>query len=371
MRFTLLPLMRLTAFAGLALFATAVGLSRAVPEPATFRLFESPRYFGVSGAVLEPPSTRDWLLDAGSGTLRPYAPVPGCRVEYAATSPWSDDEGQPRMVARVSPRDPDISSSGDGYSLTRFPLAGAAVHTEVAGSSIVSGRPCWLPGRSSRVVFPCGDGRLYVQELSDDRLSPSVSPPRPVAWRIPGPDDAPLVLGDVVCPAVPALGARLFVALGTGRDAITSHLAPSRIWWLELDPAGDSITAAGPVFLPGAKDDPRSDQRWPNFAVTPDGRVLLTFLTRDLRGDTWRLKYAPVTLDHSGAPPVVDPRAVRDLGNGFAATSPAFSPDGRWLYQVTRRPTSDAGCLRRFSTTALLDAITSEGTVAAGDVAPR
>jgi|GEM_PF-2597224 len=376
MRFPLTSLVRLCALSGLALFASAVGLSRAVPKPASFRAAVHPRFHGVNGLVLDPPDRRNFLLDSETGALRPFDPVPGYRVDFVSCSPWCDERGGVEVVARVTGKPGDASSSAfNGSALVRFPFSGGRLRSEAPGGPAIGGHVSWLNGSPSRLVFPGGDGALYVQDIarSGDPTEPdgAGSPPRPVAWRTALPDGGRLSIADSVCPAVPALGGRLLVALSSGLDVTDRRrLGTPQIWWLKLDPQGTSVVAAGrltpPEEAPGAA---RVFERFPNLGVTPDGRAVLTYLTRESSASTWRLKVAPVTFDGPDGAPVVRPSTVRDLGDGFAAAAPVFTRDGRSIFQVVRRPEGEANRVRRFSVAAALEARPTSAAELA--VAPR
>lgn len=352
MRLSLNSLVRLAALLGVVLFASAVGLSRAVPKSARFRTEGPARFHGVNGTLLDPPDARSFLLDAQSGTLRPFEPVAGYRVECASVSPWTGERGS-EVVARLVPttaqRD-DCPTTG----LVRFPLAGGPIQREVPGSAVVAGRACWLPGSPSRVVFPAGDGGLYLQDLTaggvdtgDDEGVPT--PPLRLAWRAGLEDGEYGFLADAACPPASALGGRLVVILYPGRkDGPKVRLGAPQIWWLKLDPGATAIAAAGRLTVP-VQDDCGADEqeRLPNVGVSPDGRTILSYLSRPSDRNTWRLKVAPIDLDPHSGEPRVRADEVHDLGAGYATTAPVFSPDGRWLLAVLRRETRD-GRVRKF-----------------------
>jgi hypothetical protein len=355
MRFSLTSFVRLAALLGLALFASAVGLSRAVPRPPVVRTAAPPRYYGVNGGLFCPPVDRGYLLDAESGRLLPFDPVPGSKVEYAASSPWRDAAGDVEILARVSPRSDRYGRSAfEPGGLARFRLSGGPLRLTTPGSPVVAGRPCWLPGSSARVLFPGGDGLLYVQELRNDDTPEAdayATPPRPVAWRERLPGEGRHIVFDVAGPAVPALGGRVLVSFSPGWKAVAGvRIGAPEVWWLSLDAAGASVLAARRLTPPGPGADRGAGpfERLPNLGVAPDGRVVLAYLTREASSPVWRLKLAPVHFEGPNGDPVVRPSDVRDLGGDGAAATPVFSADGRWLFQVTRTP-SHGECVRRVS----------------------
>ena len=352
MYFSLTALVRLCALLGLVASASAIGLSRTVPKAAAYHVGGVPRYVGVNGIDLSPPRADSFLLDCATGGLTPFNPIRGHRVEFAAASPWNE-EGGGELVARVTARDPVEGEAGDSSSLVHVPLSGGPIRREVPGAPLVEGRACWLPGSHSRVVFPGGDGVLYVQDLTADDPAGADrpgSPPRPITWKTRRPGGGTISLADPVCPPIPALGGRLFVALSHGRERETSQLAAAQIWWLKLGPDGFSIVDAGPLTPESrALGDERPEERFPSLGVAPDGRIVMTFLTREIASRSWRLNIAPIESFGADRPPIVRPSEIRSLTDGSSATPPAFSTDGQSLYLVTRNALPDGGHVRQVS----------------------
>jgi hypothetical protein len=332
--FGLNSLVRLVAITALAAFLVAFGLARAFPKPETYRFPAPPRYAGVNRAVLDVTQNGSFLLDTETGVLSPFKTPAGLEVQFLSFSPWRDDRGEFELVGRVMNRSgTDLDKQFEGAGLVRFKLGDESWLREVPAEKAVTGRLCWLPGSASRVLFAAGDGRLYVQELSDDDGD---TPARPVVWNPPVPGEGDMTLCDPVCPPVPALGGRLIVSLSHGlTDRGKFRMSPSRLWWLKLDEEGRAVTAAGP--LSASVEDPGSVEveRLPELIATPDGSVALACLVRSGENGNWRLRLATITFDPVDGTPVVLPDSVRELAEGCGFTNPAFSADGRRLYQAS------------------------------------
>jgi hypothetical protein len=364
MRFSLTSLVRLIAFVTLGLAAGAVGLSRVVPRVPPHRTMTPPRYFGLNGSTFIPPGSGSYVLDAETGRVERLDLGPGVALDYGTCSPWTDAGGY-EIVGRMMNWGPtDMKRADESPLLVRIGMPGREPRGRLALGPLVAGRPCWLPRRPSRLIFPAADGRLYPIDLaerdvategtadgSDPGAGPSLSP-RPVAWACPMPGEGEPFLADPICPDIPALGGRLFVTLrAVGKDERGEgrRYGPSEIWWLELDASGTSITAAGrltrPVDrvppdagTPGDVPDSRSeDERLPNFTVAPDGRVVLGFLARRFGRPGCRLKVVEVSEGPEGGDPVAFAGKARVVAKACAVATPAFSPDGRWVYAVDQR----------------------------------
>ena len=374
MRFSLTSLVRLIGFMALASSAAAVGLSRALPEPSRVRRPAPPRYFGVNGGTLTPPSTRDYLIDAQTGSIAPVEFGRGVRLEFATCSPWSDGAGGVDLAGRaVSRTGTEHASLCDGSGLARFSLAARELSARATEGPVISGRPSWVPGSPSRMIFPAGDGRLYAQDVADDgsgvvfdhgsdpsELDPG-SAARPIAWDCPTPGDGPPIHGDPVCPPIPALGGRLFVSLSVGEERDGRRVyGPWRLWWLKLDPTGARVVDAGRLIRPDDStggDAGLVDERLPSFTVTPDGRVAVAYLSRDRRESLWKLRVAALAAGAGTAEPSAEAGEVRTVSDDCAVLTPPVSPDGRWVYAVSRSPVGrGVGSVPRYDLAAHLDA---------------
>ncbi len=357
MRFSLTSLIRLIALGALTSTTAAVGLSRMFPVPGHVLIEAPPRYVCVNGLSFEPVLQGSYLLDTEAGVLSPLSPVDGVTIEYATCSPWSDGRNSYEVVGRAVVRDGIASSSlCQGLGLVRASLPHPSIREPISMSPVITGRPCWIPGKVSRIAFPAGDGLLYTEDLPDAHGANGTSAPRPIDWSCPAPGSTNVLLGDPVAPIVPSLGGRIFVTLMIGDDRARRIKDRSEIWWLKLDPEEQSIVAAGRV----ATRDVREEQRLPNICVAPDGRLAFAFLSRFPGEPEWHLRVTTLNVDPKTGVPTADTEAARDLGQRFCVTPPAFSPDGRWLFAIPRsQPTAQR--VQRFSILEALDPASPEG----------
>jgi hypothetical protein len=345
MRFSLTSLVRLVAFAALGLSAVAVGLSRAVPRVSVFRDLAPPRYYGANGSIFTPPDPRNFLIDTATGRVEAAEFGPGESLEYVACSPWTVS-GDYELAGRLSVWEKTGPRTLCGNpSLARYAMPGREPRGQVETVPMIAGRPCWLPGHPSQMLLALGDGLLHRINLGGEAGDPLARPEPgatggtvPLEWACPFPGEGRPILSDPISPPIRALDGRVFVALCprvSGRQR--RSFAPAQLWWLRLDPSGASIVAAGRVTVPTTQDIWTSaEERLPNLAVAPDGRVVIAYLGR-VRGESgWRLKVAPLRLDPKSGDPTVAPEDVREVAVDCAVTVPPFSPDGLWVYSIER-----------------------------------
>lgn len=365
MRLTLTALVRLASFVGLGLFVVALGLSRAVPRPSTFRTENPPRYFAINGSLFQDPAASSFVLDTETGVLARFEAPEGMTFENASCSPWVGDENEVEFVGRVS-----ISTGRhtgkvhQSSGLGRFKMSSGPSLVAMSVKPAIVGRPCWLPGSPTRVLFPGGDGQLYVHDLAGiggdapDPAEAREAPARRVAWRCRTPDDAPVLLGDVSCPVTPEFGGRILVSLYRGREKYSKEVryAPSEIWWLKLDAEGREVLAAGRLTTPSSEGPlaNREEERMPSMVLAPGGRLVLAYLARRRGEASSRMKLVPVDVGPDGADPVVRGSEACLVADDCAVTLPAFSADGRWVYRVGR-VRSSRELIRRFSVVEALD----------------
>jgi hypothetical protein len=226
--------------------------------------------------------------------------------------------------------------------MARVGVASREVVNQTEVNFLVAGSPCWLAGKPARVVFPGGDGRLYLQDLGEDDEPEHAEDPsvrRMVSWNAVAAGFDRAILNDPVRPVVPTLGGRLFVALNPGLPRGEEvWFGKSEIWWLKLNAEGTSIVDAGRLTVPERprRDESSTEERLPNLVATPDGRIALAYLKRKRGVVPWALFVAPVTIDPKTGVPVAYASESRQVAGDCAVTLPAFSADGRWLYHLPR-----------------------------------
>jgi len=210
-----------------------------------------------------------------------------------------------------------------------------------------TGRPCWVPGQSRTILFPAGDGQLYRCQLPAAQVEGGLSvavadtsgqtSPVPVTWKIPIPGLGRVLLQEPVWSSDPRL--RKWVIVGLGQQTRLrprANFQSSKLWWLELNEQAESVLAAGRLTVPenNEADDDDLEERFPNLAVGPGGKVRLVYLARRRGQKSSELRSAE--LDAGTGPPRLTSGQVgtRKLGEGLGLAPPLVSADGRKVFAL-------------------------------------
>jgi hypothetical protein len=337
-------LLRLAGLLVVGLSVTAVLLGRyaavsRAPSPPRSRTPAHPRYTELRGNlfVREPRMPR--LLDTESGQVTPFV-IPGVdEVKLLGCSPWRDEAGQYRLFILWKEADGTRSRRiirAMGMAQCTYP--GGQILGSATLDNVPSGRVCWFPDRSDRILFAAGDGKLYNYTLPDDeRLESRETLDRPIRWDTATPGAGRVMTWEPCWPCEPAMGGRLLVALDLQEDAAESFVGP-RLWWLQLSPDGAAVVAAGPVINPEGVSTGtiRDEERLPAVGKTRDGPLMLAYLAHESGRSTWDLWMT--SLEFGGSDQASRPPASigRKLAEGCEPIGPAFSADGLWVYAVQR-----------------------------------
>jgi hypothetical protein len=333
MRVSLMMLVRLVAYLGLALSVVAVGVGRLIPpEPSGRRLGRLAVVF-VNDYACGRLTAGTRFVDADSGQLRRIALPEGDRLDQASCAPWRDRSGQSQVVGRWSAlcqRGPDLRNVGTG--LGRFTFPDGKPLDRIVTEQFPTGPPCWAPETSALVVFAAGDGRLYRFNFEEEDPA-AEKRPVPLVWSTGGPQG----LGHYVCdpswPAVPGLAGGLLASVSrrVESDGKARYLPPE-VWWLRLSPRRDAILAAVPLTAA----TPAGARRFPLAAKAPDGGLTLVSLVKRRGCEGWSLAAARLTLDAASQ----ELRGVEPdeaiLAEDVCPTPPAVSADGRWVTVMVR-----------------------------------
>jgi hypothetical protein len=355
-RFSMTRLIRPTALLVMGLSLVAVVLSHVVPSSTKVRTRKAPRYYGVNATIFNPPLPRNLLLDTLTGELKEAQFGTGGTLEYVSCSPWTDEHGEFELVGRLTTRiGRDQDALCDRTGLIRFRPSDKAPREWAELAPLISGHPCWVPFRPARLIIPAGDGLLYTQDFvaGRDPAAGADDPkgPQPIGWSCTAPGSWQPILSDPYWPDAPTLGGRMIVSLVERRETgVKPTFATAKLWWLQLDQSGTSIIDAGRLTVPppDSKDaaDSGDEERQPNLAVAPDGRLVLAYLSSPRGKSTWRINVAPVRTEPGTGRPFVLLSESRETEGDVAMTRPAFSPDGQWVYGVTRSQTPKPGLMR-------------------------
>ncbi len=350
MRFSLTSLVRLIGFTALCSSALAIGVSRVIPHTNGERTSGQSRYVGLNGVCFYPPRTRDYLLDTETGKTVEAKLGTTFSVDFACSAPWRQKGGSVPVVGRM------ILSSGmarerlcDGSGLGVVALETGELLNEfdMEQGPVISGRPCWIPGTSDRIIYPAGDGNLYVRDLYEDNTEGSAGRAEnartnssrfahPLVWQCERPIEGPFHLSDPILPINPEFGGRMIVTLTPTRSLgkkQSSH--PSELWSLKFDRETLGILEATRLTEPELAND-RVDERLANLTVSSEGQPVIAFLKRTKGEQPWRLKFATVSIDVKTGRLSTKRADEMELSKDHAVTIPCFSPDGRWIYAISR-----------------------------------
>jgi hypothetical protein len=359
---TRLTLKRLIALAVLALMALSIALGRQRPTPVGIRRPSPPRYHVLSSYEMYHTNLPIQLLDTQTGRVQPLARPPGDAIDCTACSPWTDERGQAQLVARwsrIAKR--EIGNSAEAFGLARFTVPEGKIIERIPLETLPASRPCWFPGEAARILFAGGDGQLYRYDFDEGPGRPidRMKDPRPVQhvpWRTTTPVPPRLFISTPSWPTDPRLGGRILVSImDYSRTAERKNLQGVQLWWLELDPTGTAIAAAGRMETPAAAASGTidEDERLPVLATAPGGTLVMAYLASAGDHWGWQLRLAEVMIDPARGSPIVTPGTVRTLALGCIATTPFFSPDGRWVHAVVTAE-SDPDRIARFDVAEVL-----------------
>jgi hypothetical protein len=217
--------------------------------------------------------------------------------------------------------------------------------------------PCWFPDGSDRILFAGCDGRLHGLALPEAGTAGGAATslePRPVRWKTRPPGKGPTFLQEPCWPARELLGGRLLVALRYQRPS-ARIFGRLQVWWLELNPEGTAIAAAGRLIVPanGGGDGTPREERLPSVGRSADGVPMLAYVVMHEGHSPGELWIAPIGFAHGrrGDVPRVRAEDARRLSTTCAAAPPAFSADGRFLYAAVRSGPNGMVHVERFPLT--------------------
>ena len=342
MSFSFSSLIRLMVMLALGSTMVAVGLARLDPPRPTWRARNVAPAFNINEYYVDVTDRTPRWLDAETGRIVEGPLADGDVLEAASCSPWVDDRGHRQVIGRWSSRTEDgpMSMSKD-FGLARYTYPGGEPLDHISTEIVPTSSPCWFPGTRARVVFTAGDGKLYRYAFEPQEGTPigkGRDPrPTPLTWRCPRPGGGEVFLGDLTWPEDPRLGGCLVVSLrhqGVGGGAPRAF-SRTQLWWLKLNHAGTEVVEAGRLIAPAAAASADEfEERSPNVATLPDGRIVLVYLRQRAGGTTWELRVAAIAIEGDRRTPSIAEAATRAVAEHYQAAHPAFSPDGRWLNAI-------------------------------------
>ncbi|MGE3818100.1 MAG: hypothetical protein AB7I30_01575 [Isosphaeraceae bacterium] len=340
MSISLTGMIRLIGLLAVSSCAVAIAMARLEPEPWRLRLGGPPAHGVLNGFLMEPAPGVSQFLDPETGRVSPLNLPTTDRIDYGACSPWSDEEGEYQLVGRWERREARNGGIVSlAFGLARYAMPGGRMLDQLPLEVPPASHPCWFPDRTARVLYAGGDGRLYRIAFEGPEISAGLSPtPRPIVWKVPAPG-AVVLIRDPVWSTAAALDGRLIVSLAYQVKGGDEHLRAARLWWLRLDPSGSAIVGAGPLESEsGTIAGQFDDERYPTVAVTPDGSLMLAWLTHRVSQWRWELELAPVRWDPSTGDPRVGTSETRTLSRDPMPSLSSFSVDGQYLCTLVGVP---------------------------------
>jgi hypothetical protein len=360
MNLSLTSLLPTLLWVAIGITGLAIGLGRQVPRPLPTYEAAVPRYQGINGRVFMHQPHQPRMIDRATGRMVPVDPSSSDILDYSVCSPWRDERGQFQVVSRwVKRAGREIQDLPEEFGLARHTVPEGKLIDRVALDVLPVSEPCWVPGRTSQILFAAGNGGLYhyrfpgAEAAAERPAEPPWEPsqPRRLSWRMAPPGAGPVSFRDLVWPAHPRLGGRLIGSVWqTSGSAREAKVLGSQLWWIELGSDGMGIEAAGPLVLPDG--DPAEDQedRLPSVATTAQGEPLLAYMHRSKGQTLWELRLARITIDPQTGIPSVHPGDVVRLSRDCVATPPVFALDGQSIYTILGADVSNDACIaRRFS----------------------
>ena len=300
---------RVSAYALLVLTAVAAGIGRINPPPPILRM---PRP-ALQVEYLGRRTPRAWKLeyrlrDPATGRLEHFTAPGGHRLNHVSCSPWRDSDDRSHMVAQwVSFEGRGTVALPTGSGIARYSVPDGEVLDQVRVESPPTSPPCWYPGTEARVLFTAGDGWLYHHNFDEPGDGPGGdggNQPRPLAWPDRPPGFEQIVFFNPTWPDDPRLRGRLIVALsrveGNGKS---SRFTPSKLWWLQLDPGGTRVEAAGRLTVPRA-DEEGLEERRPQVTTTPDGGLVLSYTAGPRGTPGGQPRLVPIAFDPATHTPI-------------------------------------------------------------------
>lgn len=341
---TLASIMRLLVCGAVALcaFAVLLGRSMSVEDRALDRVMEpgQPITFGRCQAMNQTGEVD--LYDPGTGQVHRLGLPEGVALSFASVSPWRDASGVRQVVglwSKYVKSGPDRVLESSFLARLSFP-AGEILNT-VDINVYLERDPCWSPDTSSRVIYAGADGRLYLVEFDDSGRDTDLTSgtPQPLTWENRPPALARSLISDPCWPADLRFLRTLLVSIQVQSPDGSVPPPPADLWWLQLSLDGSQIVDAGRLIsaTPAsateaeAEDTPARARYAPSVAVTPEGSLVLAYLSRGVSTGDWALHVAPLWLDEPTGAPLASAGEPLALDAWAHPSTPAFSSDGRWV----------------------------------------
>ncbi|MEO6807652.1 MAG: hypothetical protein ABI353_00875 [Isosphaeraceae bacterium] len=338
MRMTLAALVRLSVLVMIGLCVVAVGLGRMSGPPLTLHTLSPSHHVLAPKHLFNFQGYDPHFFDTESGRLQRLELSKGEQLDMATCSPWEDEQGERQVAGRWSNRtgrDQDLVPHQ--FGLGRFTFPGGQPINRVATRIIPHSPVCWFPDTSARVLFVGGDRQIYrfCFEGAGGTDGGCDLEPQALAWEVEPPDNGEVMFGDLAWPTEPALGGRMLVSLFLieSRDLQVPRRR-SELWWLQPDPDGSRIIAAGRFTNP---EPTENDQRMPTVARSAEGAPVLAYLTQEPGANDWQLRVAPLRFDPKTGIPQVHASEAKVLAEDCAMVPLTVSRDSRTITCIQQK----------------------------------
>jgi hypothetical protein len=283
-----------------------------------------------------------WVAREGEGTIRLPLPTDE-RLDYAACSPWRDEQGRSQVAGRWSR---GIRSGGGELGIARLSFPDGEILDQVMTKSIPIGAPCWYPGTTARILFASGDGRLYeyaFESTETNSTEPSVksldgadAAPRPLAIHCQALDDREVFLSDPHWPTDPRFSRIIFVSLRSIETTLPRSVSkPGTIWWLRISDDGRAIEDGGRLLdVTDESADDNVEERCPILGRTPGGALNVAYL-RKVSREPWELRSVTINFDGKSRRPLTLPGPGVKVMENCLPCQPTFTTDGRHILFVS------------------------------------
>jgi hypothetical protein len=319
--------------ASLAVSAVAIGLGQSAAPAQQGRNVTSARYVSLNGLFWNPDDNTSQWLDPDTGSTRQLELPADEAFQAGSCSPWKNADGEHEVVGlwrRQSGRHHTMLT--EDYGLARMAFPSGKMIERISTEVLPVAPPTWFPAPDARILFATGNGSLYHLSFDGDGSGGDDRQPRKIEWTVPGMNEQDTFVSD---PSFvdPAISPRTFVACLRRVETIAGRriFSSSQVWLLKLDPAGEAVVDARPLF----SEDPdreRYETRSPAIHRDADRGLQVAYYQRH-DGRTWQLRVAPIDLNPKSG--LLTARGGgRALADSCLPMTPAFSVDGRWVSTV-------------------------------------
>ncbi len=327
-------LVRFTIVALFGMVGLAVIVGRAIPETPRYRLLDETRPTLIGHSVYRSVGPESFYINRGDNSIGQFRLPDTDTLQLASLSPWKDESGEWQAVGFWSRR----TGTKDNWTMSTSALARISfpsgrlinrIETDVLPSS----KPTWSPGTEARVIFAGSNGGLYSVSFDRDgenSLSNKDRDPVRLSWMVEGIHAENLVLSEPSWPTDIRMGGKLLVSMVSIGRFQGKTLDSQGIWWLQLDPSGTAIVDAGRITPPTAQSNEMIEMS-PVVESTPEGQLLLSYVTRSLGEAIFKLNVVPIEFDPESGNPVVAANEGRTICQELRPEGPTFSSDMRWV----------------------------------------